>query len=492
VPDDFWLDRSVQTAVASRHIGKVIRAYRHHPHHGHQGVSQADIAAWASIAQGQVSKIETGPASNRLDRLIFWAQLLDIPEEHLWVRLPVKEESVLAQPSTVLPPRAEVELARGALAEISTSVSDAGVGEEFQIPTAPGRFYPGVAINARAYRATTNDRVLIAASDGHLSQPVGRGLVVGVDERLGLAYGMDIRRAGQRLAKLPHGAGLLVPDAYRLDDLTLALVWAVANLDETLLSDDAALSSQRSRLGAFEDVQTSLVQLDVAEDLSLIGQMWLGSEFCARHVLRNAGAFSGAPVFWTQERGGEDASTWLLFEHKFAYLRALAHRYQGQRLARAFCVPDSAAADLRPRERVLFLLAAGLMESFDIEVVLCPEPEYAVLDGFVLDEKRQAIVASWVGVDSLWHVDVTRSRPTVQEFVDAAGYARAHSAAPGTDPSSRMHAMADYLRLDWSWFARRCEELADYGSTGLFEPRSRLLSSAGVDQACQFVAGLPR
>jgi transcriptional regulator with XRE-family HTH domain len=473
-------------------MGNVIRAYRHHPHHGRRGLSQDDIAGWAGIAQGQVSKIETGLASNRLDRLIFWAQLLDIPEEHLWFKLPAKEERVPAQPRTMGPTRPAVDLARAALAKISTCLGDSEVGEEFQLSTAPGRFFPGVAIHALAYRATTDDRVLIAASDRSFSRQAGRGLVVGVDERLGLAYGMDIRRAGRRLAKLPQGAGLLVPGAYRLDDLTLGLVWAVANLDETLLSDDAALAAQRSRLGTFEDMPTSLVQLDMAEDLSSIGQMWLGSDFCARHILRNAGAFSGAPVFWTQERCGEDASTWLLFEHKIAYLRALADRYQGRRLARAFCVPDSAAADLPPRERVLFLLAASLMESFDIEVVLCPEPEYAALDGFVLDEKCQAIVASWVGVDSLWYVDVTRSRPTVQEFVDATGYARAHSATPGTDPSSRMHALADYLRLDWSWFARRCEELADYGSAGLFEPRSRLLSSAGVDQACQFIAALHR
>ncbi|HET6919401.1 MAG TPA: helix-turn-helix transcriptional regulator [Jiangellaceae bacterium] len=491
MPDDFWQDDAVQAALDSRHMGKVIRAYRHHPHHGRRGLSQDDIAAWAGIAQGQVSKIETGPACNRLDRLIFWAQLLDIPEEHLWFKLP-EDERVPAQPHRTRPTGPGADLALAALAEISTSLGDTEVGEEFQLATAPGRFFPGVTIHARAYSATTDDRVLVAASNGCFPRQAGRGLVVGVDERLGLAYGMDIRRADQRLAKLPQGAGLLVPGAYRLDDFTLGLVWAIANLDEALLSDDAALAAHRSRLGTYEDMQTSLVQRDVAEDLSSISQLWLGSDFCARHILRNAEAFSGAPVFWTQERRGEDASAWLLFEHKIAYLRELADRYEGQRLARAFCVPDSAAADSPRRERVLFLLAASLMESFDIEVVLCPEPEYAAVDGFVLDEKRQAIVASWVGVDSLWHVDVTRSRPTVQEFVDASGYARAHSATAGADPHSRLQSLADYLWLDWRWFSRRCKELADYGSAGVFEPRSRLLSSAGVDQACQFVAGLHR
>jgi hypothetical protein len=178
VPDDFWLDRSVQAAVAARHMGRVIRAYRQHPHHGRQGVSQDDIAAWAGIAQGQVSRIETGAASNRLDRLIFWAQLLDIPQEHLWFELPAEEDCVPAQPRTMPPTRAGIELARAALAEISTTLGDTGVGEEFQLPTAPGRFFPGVPIHARAYLATTDDRVLINASDGCLSRRAGRGLVV--------------------------------------------------------------------------------------------------------------------------------------------------------------------------------------------------------------------------------------------------------------------------------------------------------------------------
>jgi hypothetical protein len=39
------------------------------------------------MAQGQVSKAESRQ-TNRLDRLIFWAQLLGIPERHLWFKLP--------------------------------------------------------------------------------------------------------------------------------------------------------------------------------------------------------------------------------------------------------------------------------------------------------------------------------------------------------------------------------------------------------------------
>lgn len=88
VPPAFWEEPGLRAALDSRHMGRVIRAYRQHPFHGRRGLSQDDVAAWAGIAQGQVSKTETGPASNRLDRLVFWAQLLGIPERHLWFKLP--------------------------------------------------------------------------------------------------------------------------------------------------------------------------------------------------------------------------------------------------------------------------------------------------------------------------------------------------------------------------------------------------------------------
>jgi len=47
--------------------------------------------------------------------------------------------------------------------------------------------------------------------------------------------------------------------------------------------------------------------------------------------------------------------------------------------------------------------------------------------------------------------------------------------------------LAEYLDLDWEWFVRRCGELAVYGSAGILQPRSRLLSVAGIDQACRFL-----
>lgn len=44
VPDSFWDTRVIREAVASWHIGQVIRAYRHHPHHGRRPLSQELVA----------------------------------------------------------------------------------------------------------------------------------------------------------------------------------------------------------------------------------------------------------------------------------------------------------------------------------------------------------------------------------------------------------------------------------------------------------------
>ncbi len=93
LPASSWNDQELQAALADRHMGKVIRAFRRHPHHGSRGVSQDEVASWAGMTQGQVSRIETGPPIRNLDRLTFWAGLLGIPERHLWFRLPEVEQA---------------------------------------------------------------------------------------------------------------------------------------------------------------------------------------------------------------------------------------------------------------------------------------------------------------------------------------------------------------------------------------------------------------
>ncbi|GAA0476653.1 hypothetical protein Aca07nite_88260 [Actinoplanes capillaceus] len=84
VPDEFWTHPPLVQALAARHMGRVLRAYRHHPWHGHRPLSQAVVAGWLGTEQSRLSKIETGLPSRKLDWLRFVARLLCIPGELLW------------------------------------------------------------------------------------------------------------------------------------------------------------------------------------------------------------------------------------------------------------------------------------------------------------------------------------------------------------------------------------------------------------------------
>jgi len=221
--------------------------------------------------------------------------------------------------------------------------------------------------------------------------------------------------------------------------------------------------------------------------------MWLGSDFCARHILRHTERFTDLPMFWTREQHGEEASTWLLFAHKFDYLRRVTARFGSTAgLARAFCIPTEAVSGSPRFERIMLLLAGALMESFGVRVDVCQEPEYAGVEGFVLGAQRRAIVANWVGADGIWYVDVTDRRPALREYGDVGGYAREHSVTAAPTAGGRLRAFADYLGLDWEWLTRRCAELGEYGVAGIAGPRSRLLSTEGADRACRYLGGLAR
>ncbi|GAA2188722.1 helix-turn-helix domain-containing protein [Micromonospora lupini] len=88
VPASFWDHEPVRLALSERHLGRVIRAYRCHPYHGRVALPQSVVAGWLGITQAQLSRVENGPPLVHLDRLSHWAQLLRVPPESLWFRLP--------------------------------------------------------------------------------------------------------------------------------------------------------------------------------------------------------------------------------------------------------------------------------------------------------------------------------------------------------------------------------------------------------------------
>lgn len=84
VPAAFWEHEPIRQALAERHLGRVIRAYRHHPYHGRSPLPQTVVAGWLGITQAQLSRVENGPPLVHLDRLAHWANALRIPTAHLW------------------------------------------------------------------------------------------------------------------------------------------------------------------------------------------------------------------------------------------------------------------------------------------------------------------------------------------------------------------------------------------------------------------------
>lgn len=182
-----------------------------------------------------------------------------------------------------------------------------------------------------------------------------------------------------------HKRVVTIPQAFRADDLTLGILWALSNLDDALLNDDANLAQARQCLRS-SALNNTEIPGHVLTELSDISNLWLGSDSCARFIITNTRDFSTQPVFWTREQCGEDASTWLFFRHKLDYLLATSQRFTEASGAagRTFCVPEHAVLDSLPSERVLLLLAAALMESLGIRTQFCPDPVLSQVDGFVL------------------------------------------------------------------------------------------------------------
>ena len=121
VPGDFWDTEVMRGALASRHIGRVIRAYRYHPHHGGRPLSQQRVGGWLGLSQAQLSRVENGPAVTDLTKLIAWAGVLGIPASRLWFLpagghqhepsgpRPAENAGYAARRSTTPPTRATVD-----------------------------------------------------------------------------------------------------------------------------------------------------------------------------------------------------------------------------------------------------------------------------------------------------------------------------------------------------------------------------------------------
>ncbi|MFD4144363.1 helix-turn-helix domain-containing protein [Streptomyces sp. NPDC058572] len=378
---------------------------------------------------------------------------------------------------------------------LSRPVPDFGVDWTALLPG--GRSMLGASIPLQLHPARIDGgRALVSIPDqrraGSFLDRPGRSLLVGAagNDESPQFYLLDGRNARGRLSRNAGIQEVSAPLAYELDDLTYGILWAVSNYDDALQADDQDLAETRTDLERYDRLSSSAVSREAAPGLNSVAHMWLGSDFCARHILKALPDLPELPAFWTREQRGEEASAWLIFDHKYPYLQATTKALGGPS-TRAFCVPEAVVQASPRHERILLFLAVALMESLGIHAQVTTDASYEAVEGFVVAPNKEAIIANWVRGDGMWHVDVTGRSSIVREFTNAAGDVAAVSIIEAPTAAERLRALAHYLDLPWSWLIHRCGQLGKHGTSGLIQSRSRLVSAAGLDAACSYVGALP-
>ncbi|WP_460666385.1 hypothetical protein [Kribbella swartbergensis] len=360
------------------------------------------------------------------------------------------------------------------------------IGDVDTVSLPAGRAYTGVEIAAHYCDAelTGQQWMLVHPGKelvGSLRRPDRRSMVLVVD-RDRRYYVLDGRRfvdrAGRRTGPQPVSLATVI------DDMTVGIMWATNNADSALLADDAQLVKSQARLARYDARSTSEPALHEVPALNAVSTLWLGSRFCSRHITRNLDRLSGAPFFWTREQRGEEAASWLLWSHKYEYLRRTSRWFSGMR--RGFCISEEDVAASPKYERVMLLLAMALMEAFGIKVQVSSEAEHGSVEGFVLG--NDAIVANWLGGSGLWYVDASAPPSRRSEYQDISDRLASDSLVDQQTSARRLAAIASYLDVPWEWFSRRCQELATAGVDDIAHPRSRLLSTRGLNTAVRYVA----
>lgn len=143
VSREFWDTDQMRDALATWHLGRVIYAYRTHPWHP-RSLSQEIVGNWLGLTQAQLSRIENGRAPEELSKLVCWAQILHIPGELLWFKLPEETSAgaTATQPSASSLTLPVIVNGRSVLLPIDVAVARAhGLGQFLDelVDQGPGR-----------------------------------------------------------------------------------------------------------------------------------------------------------------------------------------------------------------------------------------------------------------------------------------------------------------------------------------------------------------
>lgn len=111
MPYEFWASPRFRAAFESRDMGKIFRLYRtsqeHRGRFGPDGITQELLATWLGISQAQISSIERGKKDvDSLSNLIYWAEILSIPNDLLWFDLTNRSRIMAAEDADTDAPQA--------------------------------------------------------------------------------------------------------------------------------------------------------------------------------------------------------------------------------------------------------------------------------------------------------------------------------------------------------------------------------------------------
>ena len=461
-------------------------------------VAEQMAVAQMSISQATFKRWLSGDRDPRSLAGVVLEEMLGVETELLF-RPAASHDVVLPRPLHLSSRAAALALdTRWATSLLSPSAPAAGVDGAWRLDGMG--LFDGTSVAVQTYEATelTSGLIGIGPEDHpHLRsfvRPLRRALVlgsVGTGPGAGL-YVLDAAHARRHLAVDRPVETLPIPAAYRVDDLTYALLWALINLDDGLSADDDALHAETPGLEQHLTKPRSAVARAAVPELSTVGAAWLGSRLCARHALGQLPEHCEPWALWNRDSRGEEAAAWLFFRHQHEFVRAARDRISGDRapLGSAFCVPAAVAKDSPRYERILLFLAVAWMELRGLVTWVCAEPEYAQADGVVLVPGQRAVVTNWLRTNDVCQVDVTDRKARVRGYEDAVDHARTHTVADGATQPERLRALADYLELDWPWLNRRCRELGEYGAVDMLRPRSRLITLDEVDHVLDFVGNI--
>lgn len=311
----------------------------------------------------------------------------------------------------------------------------------------------------------------------------------------GSLYVLDAAHARRLLAPERPVELLRIPSAYRLDELTFAVVHGLVAADNALGADDRLLDAEEQGLEQYLAKERSVYAREAVPGLSQVGAAWLGSRFCSRHALRWL-TKSGAPsTLWSRAQIGEEVLPLLLFRQQHQFIAEFQRLAAGgdEQPGMVLCVPEDVVAASPLYERIMFFLALAWLEMRGLATWLCSEPEYAKFDEFVLVPGEQAVVGTWMRAkDHIWSADVAVRKAQIREFDLAVLHARTHSVTQGGSSRARLRAAVEYLGLEqiWDTLPQRCAELGDYGTVDMLQVRSRLIALDEVDHALRYVGGL--